>query len=331
MPTSVKPPLSNLPMFATLLLLSLFFPWRVLAQEVILFEAAGIHMESAGGWVAIEKGFFGRVKVLPGGSGTSPVQKVADSVRAGQIAFGLDLPENILRAREREGIDLVAVSVDFQISPMRIISWHPVKSKRDLKGDIAIWPGYEAKAKCAVGKGWEKQLRIQNQGGDLKPWLQGTWPMASAMTYHELITAQREVKKMGKKFYTIDYPSLGIDWAENVLFTTGEIVRTYPEIVQSLVTGRYRGFQWAFDHPRETFEILKRLDERVEFVREMDALAPLKALMVTVDTKRQGFGYLHPKKWENIARDMFRAGLIDRMPDVKKAYTERFPSGVMPR
>jgi len=41
--------------------------------------------------------------------------------------------------------------------------------------------------------------------------------MASAMTYNELITAQREMKKMGKTFYTVDYKDLGIDWMDNVL------------------------------------------------------------------------------------------------------------------
>ena len=65
------------------------------------------------------------------------------------------------------------MSVDFQNSAMRIISWKPIKSAKDIKGDLGIWIGYDAKAKCAVGKGWEKQFTIQNQGGDIKPWLDG--------------------------------------------------------------------------------------------------------------------------------------------------------------
>ncbi len=308
-------------------------PLTAIAQEVIVHEAWFIHMESAGSWVAIDKGFYGKVKVkgVQGGPGISPIQKVVAAVRAGHIAFGNDYPENILRAREKEGIDLVAVSVDFQTSAMRIISWHPIKSAKDIKGDFGIWIGYDAKAKCAVGKGWEKQFTIQNQGGDIKPWLMGTWPMASAMTYNELITAQRETKKMGKTFYTIDYKDLGIDWMDNVLFTTDEIIKKHPDIVQAVVTGRYKGFQWALDHPKETFEILKKTNEALDFAHEMDAVAPMKALMITADTKKHGLGYIHPKKWENVAKDMFKAGLLDKMPDVKKVYTEKFPSGVIPK
>jgi len=302
-------------------------------REAVVHEAWLIHMESAGGWVAAAKGFYGKVKVkeVQGGPGISPIHKVVAGVRAGNISFGIDYPENIFREREKEGIDLVAVSVDFQTSAMRIISWAPIKSAHDIKGNFGIWAGYDAKAKCAVGKGWEKQFTIRNQGRDIKPWLAGAWPLASAMTYNELITAQRETKKMGKAFYTIDYKDLGIDWMDNVLFTTEEIIKKYPDVVQAVVTGRYKGFQWAFENPREAFAILKKNNEGLDLTHEMDAVSPMKALMINADTKKNGLGYINPKKWENIAKDMHKAGLLDKMPDVKKVYSERFPSGVMPK
>jgi len=108
-------------------------------------------------------------------------------------------------------------------------------------------------------------------------------------------------------------------------------MKKYPEMVQTLVTGRYRGFQWAIVHPSEAFEILKKISENFDLAYEMDALDPVRALMITADTKRYGLGYIQPKKWENVARDMFKVGLLERMPEVKRVYTERFPSGVMPK
>jgi NitT/TauT family transport system substrate-binding protein len=315
-----------------LLLVFAAFPLSVIAQEVIVHEAWFVHMESAGGWVAADKGLYGKVKVkeVQGGPGISPIQKVVAAARAGNIAFGNDYPENILRAREKEGINLVVVSVDFQTSAMRIISWKEIKSAKDIQGDFGIWIGYDAKAKCAVGKGWEKQFTIQNQGGDIKPWLMGNWSLASAMTYNELITAQRETKKMGKAFYTADYKDLGIDWMDNVLFTTEDIVKKHPDVVQAVVTGRYKGFKWALENPKGTFEMMKKINEGLDFNHEMDAVDPMKALMVTADTKKSGLGYILPKKWGNVGEDLFRTGLLDKMPDAQKAYTEKFPSGVMP-
>jgi hypothetical protein len=63
----------------------------------------------------------------------------------------------------------------------------------------------------------------------------------------------------------------------------------------------------------------------------MDAMDPIKLLMITPDTKILGLGHILPKKWEQIARDMFKAGLLEKMPDVKNIYTEKFPSGVLPK
>jgi NitT/TauT family transport system substrate-binding protein len=302
-------------------------------QEVIIYEAGLVHMESAGGWVAAEKRFYEKLNVteVQGGSGLSPIKRVVAATKAGNIAFGNDYPENIIMAREKERIDLVAVSVDFQASAMRIIGWEPIRSAKEIKGNFGIWTGYDVKAKCAVGKGWEKQLTLQSQDEDIQPWLARNWSLASAMTYNELITAQREMKKIGKKFYTIDYKDLGIDWMDNILFTTEEIINKYPNVVQAVVTGRYRGFRWAYENPKETFEILKKINITLDFVREMDAIAPMKALMITPDTRKYGLGYILPKKWRNVARDMFKAGLLDKMPDVKKVYTEKFLSGVMPK
>jgi len=319
--------------FFGVLFVLVILPSSLIAQEIIVHEAWSIHMESAGGWVAADKGFYGKASVreIQGGPGISPIQKVIAAVRAGDIAFGNDYPENIFRAREKEGVDLVAVSTDFQNSAMRIISWKPIRSAKEIKGDFGIWIGYDAKAKCAVGKGWEKQFTIQNQGEDIKSWLAGTYPLASAMTYNELIIAQREMKKMGKPFYTIDYKDLGIDWMDNVLFTTEEIIKKYPDVVQAVVTGRYKGFKWAFENPREAFEILKKVKEGLDFAHEMDAVAPMKLLMITPETKRYGLGYIYPKKWENVARDMFKAGLLEKMPDVRKVYTEKFASAIMPK
>jgi NitT/TauT family transport system substrate-binding protein len=146
-----------------------------------------------------------------------------------------------------------------------------------------------------------------------------------------LITAQRETKKMGKTFYTTDYKDLGIDWMDNVLFTTEEILKKHPDVVQAVVTGRYKGFQWALENPKETFDILKKTNEGLDLAHEMDAVAPMKALMINADTKKNGLGYINPKKWDNVAKDMSKAGLLDKMPDVKKVYSEKFASGVIPK
>jgi ABC-type nitrate/sulfonate/bicarbonate transport system substrate-binding protein len=136
---------------------------------------------------------------------------------------------------------------------------------------------------------------------------------------------------MGKRFYTIDYGDLAIDWMDNVLFTVGEVVRKYPDAVQSVVVGRYKGFRWALQYPKEAYSVLARVDDTLDLGRELDAVPAVKELMITPDTKRFGLGYINPVKWDNVGRDMFRTGLLDKMPEVRNSYTEKFSSNVLPK
>jgi NitT/TauT family transport system substrate-binding protein len=122
-----------------------------------------------------------------------------------------------------------------------------------------------------------------------------------------------------------------MDWPDNVLFTTADIVKKVPHVVQAVVTGRYKGFQWAIQNPRETIDMMKNINEALDIRREMDAVDPMKALLLTPDTKKYGLGTINPKKWENMANAMVKAGLLEKMPDVKKVYSEKFVSGVMPK
>ncbi len=49
--------------FSLVFIVSLTLPFFAIAQEVYVHEAWFVHMESAGGWVAADKGFYGKVRV----------------------------------------------------------------------------------------------------------------------------------------------------------------------------------------------------------------------------------------------------------------------------
>jgi len=60
------------------------------------------------------------------------------------------------------------------------------------------------------------------------------------MTYHELLTAQREAKKMSKTFFTIDYR----DWSgldRSCPFHHGGHREESPHVIQAVVTGDTKG------------------------------------------------------------------------------------------
>ncbi|MGH7325090.1 MAG: ABC transporter substrate-binding protein [Candidatus Rokuibacteriota bacterium] len=302
--------------------------------KVTIFEAWFIHNESMGSPTAVEKGFFDGldVKVVGGGPGLSPIDRVMAETKGGSIAFGVDYPYNLLEAREKQKLPLVAVAHDFQKSAIRLITWKEIKSSKDIQGTVATWIGYDKQVKAAIGPDWAKQVKIVNQQGDpatIGSWLRKEYQFAHAMIYNEVLVAKRTAKD---KYWQYTYTDFGIDWPENVLFTTEEILRKHPKVVQAFVTGRSKGYQHALANRPEAVQTLLKYNSNLkgQEQHELEGMEAIASIMVTPETQKHGLGWVDPAGWERVARDLTKAGFYPAPPDVKRAFTTEFRSGVTP-
>lgn len=316
------------------LVLAVAVPSGVGAQgrNVSIIEAWFIHNESMGDPTAVEKGFYGslHVRVVGGGPGLSPIDRVMAQARAGEIVLGVDYPYNILEAREKQKLPLVVVAHDFQKSAVRLLSWVPLASPRDITGTVATWIGYDKQIKAAIGPDWASRIKIVNQQGDpatIGAWVQKQYQFAHAMAYNEVLVAKQAVKG---KYYIYSFPDFGIDWPENVVFTTEDIIKKYPQAVREFVRGHYKGFQYAFAHREEAAQILLKYNKNLEKAHELEGMDAIYSVMVTERSRQQGLGYVDPAAWQRLGRDMTKAGFYNAVPNVAAAYTTQFPSGVTP-
>ncbi|MGQ0548696.1 MAG: ABC transporter substrate-binding protein [Armatimonadota bacterium] len=305
-------------------------------SAVTIFEAWFIHNESMGDPVAIDKGFYKKlnldVKVVGGGPGLSPIERTLAEAKKGTIAFGVDYPYNILEAREKQKLPLVVVAHDFQKSAVRLISWKELKSARDIEGTVATWIGYDKQIKAAIGPDWDKKIKIVNQQGDpatIGSWLKKTYVFAHAMAYNEVLVAKRNAKDT---YFVYTFPDFGIDWPENVVFTTEEILQKHPQAVQAFVTGRYEGYKYALANRQEAVQILLKYNTNLKGnesheIAGMDAIA---SIMVTDSSRKNGLGYVDAAGWERVAKDMTKAKLFATMPNYQAAFSTKFPSKVTP-
>jgi len=301
-------------------------------QRVSIIEAWFIHNESMGDPVAVEKGFFGnlQVQVIGGGPGLSPIDRVMAKARAGEIVFGVDYPYNLLEAKVKQRLPLVVVAHDFQKSAVHLLSWKPLKSARDVQGTVATWIGYDKQIKAAIGPDWSKRIKIVNQQGDpatIGSWMQKRYQFAHAMGYNEVLVAKRLVKD---KYYVYPIAQLGPDWPENVVFTTEDIVRKYPQVVQQFVTGHYQGLAYALKNREEAATILLKYNKNLDRSHEIAGMTFLNSIIVTDATRKNGLGYLDTRAWDRMARDLVKIGVFKSAPDVQAAYTTKFPSNVKP-
>ncbi|GBD30789.1 Riboflavin-binding protein RibY [bacterium HR32] len=323
----------------SLLFVVLLAGWPAAAQgvKVAVIESWFIHNESMGDPIAVERGFYGdlRVEVIGGGPGLSPIDRTMAKARAGEIVFGVDYPQNILEARERQRLPLVVVGHDFQKSAMRIVCWSPKRTAGDFRGRFATWIGYDKPIKAVVGRNWQRQIQVVNQQGDpatLGGWLAKQYDCASAMIYNELLVIQRLARegRIKDRYYVYSYPQFGVDWPENVLFTTEEIVAKHPQVVQRFVTARYRGFAWGFANREAAADILLKYNKNLDRRHEIEGMEAIHSIMVTPYTRQHGLGAVDPAAWDRLGRDLVRAGFYAQTPNVRAAYTTRFRSGVRP-
>ncbi len=125
---------------------------------------------------------------------------------------------------------------------MRLISWKEIKGPRDIQGTVATWIGYDKQVKAAIGPDWAQRIKIVNQQGDpatIGSWLKKDYPFAHAMIYNEILVARRMAKD---PYWTYAFADFGIDWPENVVFTTEDVVKKHPKVVQAFAAGRYKGY-----------------------------------------------------------------------------------------
>jgi NitT/TauT family transport system substrate-binding protein len=302
--------------------------------SVTVFEAWYIHNESMGTPTALERGLFDGidVKVVGGGPERSPIDRVMAARKAGGVALGVDHPYNILEARARRKVPVVVVAHDFQKSALRLVSWKELKSARDVEGTVGTWTGYDKPIKAAIGPDWASRITIVNQQGDpstIGAWLRKEYPFAHAMVYNELLVAERSARQ---KFFSYSFPELGIDWPENVVFTTEEALRKYPAAIKAFVTGRYRGYRHALANRDEAVQILVKYNGRLKGQerQELRGMSAIASVMATPETRTRGLGYVDPAAWQRVARDLTKAGFYTAPPDVRAAYSTAFPSGVTP-
>lgn len=294
--------------------------------KATMIESWFIHAESIGDPVAVEKGFYKEagldVSVVAGGPGLSPIDRVMAESKAGKLVFGIDYPYNLLEARQKQKLPLVILAADFQGSAMHILSWKPITKASDISGTFATWIGYDKPIKAVVGKGWEGKLQVVNQQGDpatIGGWLAKQYNFASAMIYNEMMVAEKQAKD---KYYVYSYKDFGVDWPENVLFTTEDVLKKYPEEVKKFVQARYKGYKYALDNPEEAGKILAKYNPNLDIAFELKGLEQIKKIMVSSN----GLGYVDTAKIQKMAQQLQAAGLLDNASIT--GFIQAVPSGV---
>lgn len=253
-------------------------PTPVVMQFDWIFNA-----QFAGFYQAIEQGYYeeaGIVIELRGGA-TTP-DTIKDTLDEPKISFG-SAESNVLLGDAAEGANLKIIGTMFQDSPM---GWMYVKG-----GDIAEFTDLAKKRVGVHADGWRViTLLLEETGVDMSEFETydcGYDPAividgeAAAMQCYYIDEFVRLEQLIGEKAGVFLAKDFGYEAYSQVMFTDSATVEEHPEVVAAFLAATKRGWQYAFDNPQETVDlILSDYSPDLDPEYQLKSLEKIEELMI---------------------------------------------------
>ena len=287
-------------------------------NRVTLMPLWSPQAQFAGYYVGIDKGIYARhgldVRLLPAGPGLSPV----DALSQGKADFAVLWLTTALRHRDR-GLPLVNLAQMVQRSSMMLVSKRStgIRTIADMNGrKVGLWGGDLSIPVYALFAREHVVVREVPQGITVNLFLRGGIDVASAMWYNEYHTLLISGVDPGE-LNTIFIADEGLRYPEDGLYALESTAQARPAITAAFVRASLEAWQYAFEHPEETVDIvLRRMHEArlpANRVHQRWMLDRMRDLMQTAssDTRR---GQLVPADYLAVGESMKREKLITAYP-----------------
>jgi NitT/TauT family transport system substrate-binding protein len=286
----------------------------------------------AGFYEAIRHGYYAEenleVRLDSGGfdekgAYIDPVGRVAE----GHDDFGIAGADVILVARA-QGKPVVAIATIYQRSPVAFISLAEknIVRPQDFAGKritteppTTVGITYEALLK-AEKVDRSKIVETPNTDYSLDPLFNDKIDVLPGFLTNEGIQAQRRGK------VNLVLPSnYGINIYSNVIFTTEEIIKTKPEMVEGLLRATTRGMAQAVDKPEEAAQYVLDTykDDIPPNVQEVQ-VEGMKASLPLLNPADSHPGMMEAENWEHTHQILLDQGLLKEPLEIEAAYTLEF-------
>lgn len=276
----------------------------------------------AGHYVADSKGFYRREGLAPQNrpwkvGAPSPI----DQVTSRAATFGITSQTEFLVAREK-GAPIVAIAAVYQKSPVGFFALKTsgIKHPRDFVGkSIAFAPTHEIHLKAML-----RRLRVDmttlrrvSYGFDLTPFYWGKVAIWGGYIMNQPVDA-----RLAGYEVTIIFPDdYGVHAYDDILFTSEELIRRNPALVERWLRATLQGWRYAIEHPEEATDITLKVDPTLKREKQ---LAMLLASIPLIYTSQFPVGWMTRKVWEEASQILVDQKVLSRPPTLETAYTTRF-------
>ncbi|WP_312093622.1 ABC transporter substrate-binding protein [Niallia sp.] len=275
--------------------------------------------EHGGNYAALKQDFYKEegidMTIEPGGPQISSTQIVA----SGKAQFGYTQAEDILIARDK-GIPLVAIGAIFQKSPQVLIGHEgALKDFKDLAGKTvytAPGSGYWEYIKTA----YDLEVKDMAYTGSLATFIDDP----NAVTQGYVTSEPYVLDQDGVKTDYLFIHDAGFETYANVIFTTEDVIKDNPELVQAFMNATVKGWEYYRDHSDEINPFLKEKNPDLSLELMDYGAKEEEELIFGGDAKEHGFGYMSDERWTKLQEELLDLEIIKNKEDVSKMFTNDY-------
>lgn len=255
------------------------------------------------------------VEILPGGAGTPTIQMVG----AGSAEFGIVAADELVVARSR-GNDVVAVFAVFQNNPLGIMV-HASRKLTSLAdvftgGTVAMQRGLSYARLLEKKYGFDKVKIVPSPNGDVSAFLHDkNFAQQGYVTSEPLIA-----RRLGGDVQVFPISDMGFNPYTDVMATSGELLRSKPEMVKSMVAAVREGLRIYLDDPQPTNLRMQQLNPTMGLEMFTESAEAQRPLIETEETRKNGLGVMTRERWETLIMQLKNLGDIENAPAAEDCF-----------
>jgi len=251
---------------------------------------------------------------------------VVSMVAANQAHFGISYQEEVTYARLSEiPVVSIAAIIQHNTSGFASLKARGIETPADFEGkSYGGWgsPIEEATIKALMdlyNTDYEKVDIITT--GEVDSLIVIEHHADFAWIYYGWTGIEAKLKGMEINFIELRHEDQALDYYTPVLITSEKLIAENPMMVKRFMRATTQGYQLAIEKPAEAAQILLQyapeLDEKLVMASQIWLSEKYQA-----DAEKWGLQSL--KTWEAYSRWLHEQGLIEKIPDAEKAFTNKF-------
>lgn len=251
---------------------------------------------------------------------------VPQLLAAGKAQFGVSYQEEVTFAR-LEDIPIVSIAavVQHNTSGFASLAETGINTPADFEGKrYGGWgsPVEEATIKALMklyGADFDQVELINTGEADFFTIIERLADFA--WIYYGWNGVEAELKGLELNFIKLMDLDPALDYYTPVLITSETIINEHPDLVGKFMRATARGYQLAIQNPDEAAEIL--LENAPELDREL-VVSSQRWLADKFQADAEKWGWQDKTTWENYTRWLYDNQLIEKMPELDRAFTNNF-------